>query len=540
MGLLLLLGFLFSLQDLQLGGATANQAFEFESVTLSIEPSNAVARGTDVTLRCKAKVLTAGPWALRREYVLSRDGEVLYNKTTSSSQDFLLQLPDARVSSNGRYQCNASLEGQRLASGRERLVVSGVSTPVLQVNRTSIREGEEVLAHCSAPGETGSILVYFFVDSKEVQEHRGTPALARLRLGGGSHRVHCSYTVVLKANSVESEPSPPVTVTVTELFAPPLLEIFPGEDSVFEGDLVIGFLCGRERPPRRGTRPPPFGRRSLERRRRAAGPERGRAHPGPGGGGRGSTTACRCPPGPGAWAFQCRLVVGGLKKAADRTVHVRELFSAPSLRMSPPEVFQKEPLTLTCSVDAVAEKLDRSELNYTLLPIGIRQRSGSFALRTLLSDFNYSCAAEARGVRKYSSPLTVRPKGEVFIFKRIVFVLIYTICSLPEELLLFKGKLELKALFCLPPEISASGLVVLGRPFQVLCRSLRGSLPINYTLSRGPGLDRAEVHRAQDRALFSVTVQNPDEVRQLRCEASNHGREGPLSPELNATVIGQL
>lgn len=83
--------------------------------------------------------------------------------------------------------------------------------------------------------------------------------------------------------------------------------------------------------------------------------------------------------------------------------------------MSPAEVFQKEYMTLTCkSENYASERLSKNELIYTLDPpqhLLIPKENGVFFGKALQVDFNYTCAAQAKGIVKQSETLTVRPKG---------------------------------------------------------------------------------------------------------------------------------
>jgi len=90
------------------------------------------------------------------------------------------------------------------------------------------------------------------------------------------------------------------------------------------------------------------------------------------------------------------------------------------------------------------------------------------------------------------------------------------------------------------PKISMVGRAVLGRPFQILCRSDVGSLPVNYTLLTGyDPLSTVTVERPPRQALFTATVHKPEDIGKFMCEAQNRQREAPLSKRLNATVIGR-
>ncbi|KAG7252302.1 hypothetical protein CRUP_018087 [Coryphaenoides rupestris] len=173
------------------------------------------------------------------------------------------------------------------------------------------------------------------------------------------------------------------------------------------------------------------------------------------------------------------------------TVTVKELFSAPRLSLSPAEVFQRDPLLLTCRSEVlVAEQLQQKDVNYAMHPdvsLLLRQLGGGrFSGMTPSYPFNYSCIAQVRGIQKASQTLL---------------------------------------------------------PFEIQCVSEDGSLPINYTLWRNyePMNVSATISRQGRQARFSVTVQQPQEVGQFMCEADNSQRkEGVLSKRLNASVIVPL
>lgn len=93
-----------------------------------------------------------------------------------------------------------------------------------------------------------------------------------------------------------------------------------------------------------------------------------------------------------------------------------ELFSSPTLTVSPAEVFKYEQMTLTCkSQRYAAGRINESELTYTLDPEERTRhqdarRRGVF-LSTAQDNINYTCTAEAKGIKKQSRALALRPKS---------------------------------------------------------------------------------------------------------------------------------
>ncbi|XP_074521518.1 platelet endothelial cell adhesion molecule isoform X2 [Halichoeres trimaculatus] len=474
---------------------TAQRAFTIRDITLSIEPSSDVTRDTNVTLRCQAVVSSSGQEPMSREYTIYKDGKTILTKTSSSSEDLLYTLTQARVSNSGKYKCMINIEGKQLTSNTKKLTVTGLSQPILNLNNGVVSEGEETKARCVAPGETGSFFFFFYEDTKEILEIQASSPLAeaKIRLSSvGIHKIHCDYTVLVTPESFKSEGSNTVTVTVKELLIMPVLEIIPPYQ-IFEGDhltiscTITNFQLSQGSTHlylSQGTKLLSTGTSQVNH----------------------SMIALAKDPG----EFECRLEMGKIVKVDTKTVAVTELFSVPTLTMSPAEVFQKDPMTLTCRSEIYAsERLSKEDLTYTLDPYDshLTQRgSGDFYGRTLPFIFNYTCTAQAKGIVKQSKALTVRPKVAVSI-----------------------------------PKISVVGRAVVNQPFKILCQSDSGSLPINYTLLKDvTEVSTISVKFPSQQALFSVTISSPAEIGKFMCEAKNSQRIPPLSRRLNATVIVPL
>lgn len=84
-----------------------------------------MARDTNVTLRCRAIVSSSGSEALSREYTISKGSSVVYTKISSTSEDLLYPLPQARVSNIGKYKCAINIDGKQMTSSTKKLTVTG-------------------------------------------------------------------------------------------------------------------------------------------------------------------------------------------------------------------------------------------------------------------------------------------------------------------------------------------------------------------------------------------------------------------------------
>ncbi|XP_058496612.1 platelet endothelial cell adhesion molecule-like isoform X2 [Solea solea] len=474
----------------------AQRTFKIRSIMLTIEPGTDVTRDTNVTVRCKATVSSSSQEALSREYTIYKDSSNVYTKRSSTAEDLLYLLPNAKVSNSGKYKCKITIEGKEMTSEATKLTVTGLSKPVLQLNKNAVSEGEEVTAWCTAPGETGSIFFYLYEDSKVIQEHSNSnPMEAKLRFRKvGLHKVHCAYAVLVMPNTFNSVESNTITVSVKELSITPVLEIFP-QDKVYEGDQlsitcnIRNVLYSPENTPiylylSHGTKLLSSGENKVNH----------------------TMVALAKDPGD----FECRLEKGQVDKVTTKMVSVTELFSSPTLTMFPADVFKGEFMSLTCRSESYAsERINEEELTYTLEPSVsplTSTKPGVFSGRALPLDFNYTCEAQAKGIKKRSETMTVRPKVSVST-----------------------------------PKISVVGRAILGKPVKIRCHSDFGSFPINYTLLRGYDILRTNtVKLPTQEAVFTVTINNPEEIRKYMCEAQNNPKTGLLSSRLNATLIEPL
>lgn len=100
-------------------------AFTIRRISLSIEPSTNVTRGTDVTVRCKAIISSSGSEPLSREYTVYKGSKTVYTKNSSTSEDLLYPLPEARATNSGKYMCKIKMGDKEMKSEVEKLTVTG-------------------------------------------------------------------------------------------------------------------------------------------------------------------------------------------------------------------------------------------------------------------------------------------------------------------------------------------------------------------------------------------------------------------------------
>lgn len=89
------------------------------------------------------------------------------------------------------------------------------------------------------------------------------------------------------------------------------------------------------------------------------------------------------------------------------------------------------------------------------------------------------------------------------------------------------------------PLISVLDKAILGQTIQVSCNTMRGSLPINFTLFKGyEPIAWKTVALTSEKAVFSITINKTEDIKQYSCGAANSRSGELLSDRLHANVIG--
>lgn len=74
------------------------------------------------------------------------------------------------------------------------------------------------------------------------------------------------------------------------------------------------------------------------------------------------------------------------------------------------------------------------------------------------------------------------------------------------------------------------GTLLLGKPFQLLCQSERGTLPISYTLYGPEKLNESrDVRKPGDKAIFNCpAIFKSSDLSKFLCHARNHKNKVPM------------
>ncbi|XP_026856191.2 platelet endothelial cell adhesion molecule isoform X2 [Electrophorus electricus] len=467
-------------------GGEAQSEFTIDWVKLTFFPGAMVDSGTNLTLHCEAKIsYSSVKPALTFRLLL--DGKIIYSKNTSDTM-LELNLAPARASNSGFYKCEIRIRNKEMSSETQRLTISGLQTPTLRVHPSTVYEGDEVTATCSAPQETGSISFHFYKDSEYitlVQSSSNSTATAIVKVFKlGNIHMYCNYQLSMSHTTALSSNSNTVEVSVKELGITPLIGIWP-QLNIVEGDRV-SISCNVSHYTRNDVeifltkdkllhKDHTSFRHSFQAKVEDSGD------------------------------YVCKTEKGNVQKTTSAKLDVAILFSTPVLNMAPVEVFERQNFTLSCKSSTNTQR--KPNVNYSLYKEQHRLKSGHSLSLTASQANNgrYFCVAEAKEIRKTSTQLTVTAKVPVST-----------------------------------PVIRVVGRVILGRPFKLVCESKLGMLPITFTLLRDNKFE-AEVNVTGPfrRALFNISsIPSRQDVHSFVCQARNQAPQIiRLSQPLDAPVI---
>ncbi|KAM8845099.1 platelet endothelial cell adhesion molecule isoform 2-T2 [Spinachia spinachia] len=472
-------------------GGRGQSSYTIDAVDLTVLPSGAVQSGTPVSVRCRVRVSHDNIPHLQHAFQLRLDDVPVHSSTTEEDA-IVYQLPRARAADSGSYECRVTVGERSKASSSRRLDVAGLQTPILYLNNTSPYQSEEFTATCSAPGEKGALIFRFYQTSatggpKKIKQPAptGTSSETTLVLGSvGDSVLHCDYEVHLVSGARRSNRSNEIAVIVKELYISPIMNVLPSPD-VFEGD-VMEVVCKVVNPlknievfltrDRRVLKMAPV---SLSHRFIAREGDSGK--------------------------LVCKAEWGNVQKEAHKMVTVKELFSRPQLSVRPAELFSGDRFRLTCSVSIYAsERIANESLRFSIYKDGAKLADADAytAVAEPPGDGNYTCTAQA------TSPT-------------------YHVVEKQSQALVVKAKVPVSK-----PALSVvGGTLVLGKRFQLLCRSDDGTLPIAYTLN-GPGrpAQTVVVSEPGEPAIFnSSAIHKTSDLNDFLCHARNGANRPPAS-----------
>ncbi|XP_019113124.2 platelet endothelial cell adhesion molecule isoform X1 [Larimichthys crocea] len=456
-------------------------SYIIDQVGLALLPSNTVQSGTPVILSCKVSVSHNNIPDLTHTFQLTRDS-VLINSSTTTEDKIEYEINPARAADSGSYECRVTVKDKSRASFSQKLTVTGLQTPVLYLNKTTPYESEEFVAACSAPEEKGVLIFRFYQklrsrEPKTIKQQAVTGNSLETTLAlreVGDSLLYCDYEISLVSGARRSNSSDKIQVIVKALMIAPVMNVRPSSD-VFEGD-ALSVVCKVVNPPMNVEVFLTKDRRILKQ----------------------ATTDL-------AYNFTaqdgdsgelvCKALWNTVQKETYHSITVRELFSKPRLVVEPIDIFEGEHFRLTCSVTIHEPEKINNTMRFTIYKDNVKLRSAMTydAVAGPSVNGNYSCkahaATSAHSFVKESKTVVVKTK--VHVSKPVLSVV--------------------------------GGTLILGKPFQLLCHSDNGTLPITYVLHspKQPPL-YSVVHKPGERAIFNLSAINKiSDINTFICHGKN-------------------
>lgn len=467
--------------------SSVQSLYIIDTIGLTVLPGRTVPSGTTVTLKCQVIVSHDSNSTLTFHFQFSRDN-VLLHSTTSREETVLHRLTPARAADSGSYECRVTVGDKSKSSFSQRLDIQGLQVPTLNLSKSTLYDGEEFLAVCSAPDERGSLIFQFYQRESSgetrMMKQTGTAGTSSettlvIRTVGDSF-LYCRYEVSLVSGNRRSNQSNEIQVMVRGLFISPIMNVLYPFPNIYEGD-ILEVVCRVVNPPKDVEVFLTRDRRILHRAMVSLN-HRFTVHEGDSG------------------ELVCKAQWGNVQKETYQTITVKSLFSQPRLTMEPKTIFEGDTFKLTCTITVfVPERINNETMRFSIFKDNTKLTSSSTYISVAHpgQNGNYSCQvlastlppSPAHSLLKESPALAVRAKVPV----------------------------------SRPTLAVAGGTLVLGQPFQLLCRSTSGTAPITYTLygpDRNP--ESRVVSGPGEQAVFNTSaIHRSVDISKLLCHAQN-------------------
>lgn len=457
--------------------ARVQSSYIIDTVGLTILPSGTVQSGTNVTLRCEVSISQDTALHPTYHFQFTKD-DVLIKSTDTTEDAALYELNPARAADSGSYGCTVTVKEKSKTSLDKTLRVIGLQRPMLQLHKTTFFESEEFVARCSAPLEKGSLIFYFNQkyrtgktrEIKRAMSSRNSLETKLTLRDTGDRHLFCVYEIPLVGRSNHSNE---IQVIVRGMFISPVMNILPSS-KVNEGD-IIEVVCKVVTPPtdvevflvkdKVIIKSAPV---SLSHRFRVQEGDSGK--------------------------LDCKAQSGNIGKETSQNITVNALFSKPQLTLEPLDLFEGDYINLTCSVSVyVPESIQTQTINFTIYKDNkeVHNRKTYITSATPRKNGNYTCKVHASSLH------------HSFIKE--------------SKILIIKAKVPVSK-----PTLSVvGGTLVLGKPFQLLCQSEKGTLPINYNLNGPKRFHEVTVTKPGEQAIFNTTITKISELNNFQCQARN-------------------
>ncbi|NXM68292.1 PECA1 protein, partial [Serilophus lunatus] len=470
------------------------QVFTFNTVEIKVQPSVKVRNGAPMSIICHADISKSTQFQLELNFTIFKDHKLVF-MTVSNREDARYEIPVAKSSDTGVYECTVKADKKTKSSSSVSVWVTGMTKPILTADKKDVLEGEVVKLRCELPEEEPP--VYFCFRKMKMNS---TPKITcppepyrkfsevefSVEEGDNILQFDCFGKRTVNFEWDTSEYSNKTLITVREPFIKPTLTTTPSSN-VTEGD-QIQFECStvvvRMRDIEIILQKDKTILKSVKDKKAL----------------KYSTVATLEHSG----KYLCKVEQGRASKSTQLNVVVSELFPKPTLAASMTKLDENKDLTLSCNIN------DFQTANFSILRKNSKgdiplKKSQTLTMRVNVNDTgSYTCRAEVKGIVKESKPVRIN---------------VYAPVSKPTLSV-----------------VGGSPEVVLGKPLQLICHSVMGTPPKNFTFYKGDEVKKTVINDTY--ATFLDENIRLNDKRGYKCDARNNHSSGMKTSDiLNVTVI---
>uniref|UniRef100_A0A8B9IXX4 Ig-like domain-containing protein n=1 Tax=Amazona collaria TaxID=241587 RepID=A0A8B9IXX4_9PSIT len=489
--------------------------------------------GAPMSIICHADISKSADFQLKHNFTIFKDGKLVF-MAVSDKDDARYEVPMARSSDTGEYECTVEAGGKTKSSNSLHVWVTGMTKPILTAEKKEVLEGEVVKLRCELPEEVPPLYFYFrkikmnsTPKEKYVFEAYKNYSEVEFSVEEGDNilQFDCFGKRHVQREFDSSEHSNKTLVTVREPFIKPTLSVKPSRN-ITEGDRIqlecstvvarmrdIEIILQKNKTILNSVRDEKVLKYSAVATLEDSG------------------------------EYLCKVEQGRASKSTKVNVVVSELFPKPTLAASMNKLDENRELTLSCSISgfqrAKFSVLRRNSNGDVLL-----ETSRNLTMRVSVNDTgSYICKAEVKGIVKESKPIRINVYGELIKMFRTQWCRgkskLHESQRSSGEFYSRKAKFFAINTTLSPPTLSVvSGLpeVVLGRPLQLICRSARGTPPITFKFYKGNVTKETVTNDTYATFLDENVGQN--DKKGYKCDARNNHSSGvKTSNILNVTVV---
>ncbi|NXN81513.1 PECA1 protein, partial [Bombycilla garrulus] len=472
------------------------QVFTFNRVEIKVQPSVKVKNGAPVSIICHADISKSTDFQLKHNFTFFKDGKLVF-MTVSDKEDARYEIPVAKSSDTGDYECIVKANGKLGFSSSIYVWVAGMTKPILTADKKEVTEGEVVKLRCDLPEEVPP-LEFFFRKiktnsapgiQKRIPEQNQNFSEMEYYVEEGDNilQFDCFGKRQVRSGWESSQHSNRTLVTVKEPFIKPILTTRPSSSNVTEGDR-LEFECSTVVAEMRGIEI------IFQKNKTILNSVRDKKFL------KYSTVATQEDSG----EYQCKVEQGAVSKTTKLNVFVSELFPKPALSASMTKLDESKDLILSCIINgfqganfSIVRKSSSGDI--------LLNNSRVLAIKVKVNDTgSYTCKAEVKGIVKESKPVRIN---------------VYAPVSKPTLAV-----------------VSGSPEVVLGKPLQLICHSVMGTPPITFTFYKGDEIKKNVTNDTY--ATFLDEDIGLNDNGGYKCGARNNHSSGvKTSNILNVTVI---